>query len=105
MPFPAHAPAASPTSGNTVMSWHWFVTEVFCVPGPWSPPGHRPEMAPVEESAKIRGRLTMRAFSGLAIGIWMTSMLKSAVFGSSFGSAREQPASSSADRTVAVPDP
>jgi hypothetical protein len=20
--------------GNTVMSWHWFVTDVFCVPSP-----------------------------------------------------------------------
>ncbi len=32
-------------------------------------------------------------------------MLKSAVFGSSLGSFPEHPASSSADRTVLVPDP
>ena len=39
----------------------------------------------------MRGRLTMRAVSGAAIGTWMTSMLKSAVFGSWLGSSREQP--------------
>ena len=43
-------------------------------------------MAPVAVSAKMRGRLTIFAFSGAASGTWMTSMLKSAVFGSSFGS-------------------
>ena len=56
-------------------------------------------------SAKIRGRLTMRAFSGEASGTWMTSMLKRAVLGSSSGLSPEQPASSSADRTELVPDP
>ena len=35
----------------------------------------------------------------------MTSMLNSAVFGSSFGSAPEHPDSSSPDRTAPVPDP
>ena len=105
MPLPAHAPAARPTSGKTVMSWQRLVTLDVCVPGPWSPPGHRPEMLPVDESAKMRGRLTTCAFSGAASGTWMTSMLKSAVSGSSFGSAPEHPASSSADRTVLVPEP
>ena len=62
-------------------------------------------MAPVAGSAKMRGRLTMCAFSGAASGTWITSMLKSAVFGSSFGSLPEQPASSSPERTVLVPDP
>ena len=65
--------------------------DVFCVPGPWSPPGHRPEIAPVAGSAKMRGRLTIRAFSGAASGTWITSMLNSAVLGSSFGSRPEQP--------------
>jgi hypothetical protein len=62
-------------------------------------------MAPLAGSAKTRGRLTMRAFSGAASGIWMTSMLKRAVFGSSFGSLAEQSASSCAERTAPVPDP
>ena len=87
------------------MSWHWLVTRRRCVPGPWLPPGHRPAIAPVAGSAKMRGRLTMRAFSGAASGTSMTSMLKSAVLGSSFGSAFEQPASSSPERTVLVPEP
>ena len=67
--------------------------------------GITPAMAPLAGSAKIRGRLTMRAFWGAASGIWMTSMLNSAVFGSSFGSLPEHSASSCADRTAPVPDP
>jgi hypothetical protein len=62
-------------------------------------------MAPVSGLAKIRGRLTMRAVSGAASGTWMTSMLKRDVSGSSSGFSREHPASSSADRTLAVPEP
>ena len=62
-------------------------------------------MVPVVGSAKMRGRLTIVAFSGAASGTLMTSMLKSAVFGSSFGSPPEQPASSSPDRTAPVPEP
>ena len=53
----------------------------------------------------MRGRLTMAAFSGAASGTWITSMLKSAVFGSSSGFKPEQPASSSPERTAPVPDP
>ena len=34
MPLPEQAPAARPTSGYTVMSWHWLVVLVRCVPGP-----------------------------------------------------------------------
>ena len=34
MPLPEQAPAASPTSGYTVMSWHWFVVLVRWVSGP-----------------------------------------------------------------------
>jgi hypothetical protein len=105
MPFPEHAPAAIPRSGNTVMSWHWFVTLVRCDPSPCWPPSHSPAMLPVAGSAKMRGRFTTRASSGLASGTLITSMLNSAVFGSSFGSAPEHPASSSAARTGAVPDP
>jgi hypothetical protein len=63
MPLPEHAPAASPTSGYTVMSWHWFVIRELCVPSPWSPPCQRPAMLPFS-SAKMRGRLTMREVSG-----------------------------------------
>ena len=62
-------------------------------------------MAPVVGSAKMRGRLTIAAFAGAASGTWITSMLKSAVFGSSFGSLPEQPASSSPGRTGPVPEP
>ena len=53
----------------------------------------------------MRGRLTIGAFCGAASGTLITSMLKSAVFGSSFGSSPEQPASSSAERTEPVPEP
>ncbi|PYR73991.1 MAG: hypothetical protein DMF86_19285 [Acidobacteria bacterium] len=81
------------------------MTDVFCVPSPCVPPGHRPAMAPVAGSAKMRGLLTMCAFAGSASGTWITSMLYSDVFGSSFGSFAEQPASSSVERTALVPDP
>ena len=99
IPFPEQAPAASPISGETVMSWHWLVIREFCVPGPCGPPAQSPATLRVVGSAKMRGRLTMRAFSGAASGTWMTSMLKSAVLGSSSGPSAEQPASSSAERT------
>ena len=105
MPLPEQAPAARPTSGNTVMSWHWLVVLLRCVPGPLSPPGFRPAMAPVFSSAKMRGRLTTRAFSGAPSGTSITSMLKSAVLAFSFGSPPEQSASSSPERTPPVPEP
>jgi hypothetical protein len=54
---------------------------------------------------KMRGRLTTAAFAGAASGTLMTSMLKSEVFGSSFGSLSEQPVSSSPGRGVPVPWP
>ena len=60
---------------------------------------------PVFESAKMRGRLTIAAVCGAASGTLMTSMLNSAVFGSSSGFAPEHPASSSPDRTQLVPEP
>ncbi|NIP59431.1 MAG: hypothetical protein GWO00_16155, partial [Gemmatimonadetes bacterium] len=47
IPFPEHAPAASPISGYAVMSWHWFVCRVLWVPGPWSPPVQSPAISPV----------------------------------------------------------
>ena len=75
------------------------------MPSPWLPPCQSPEIAPIAASAKTRGRFTMRAFSGSASGTWMTSMLKSAVLGSSLGSSPEHSASSSAERTAPVPDP
>ena len=62
-------------------------------------------MAPVVASAKMRGRLTIAAFSGFFSGTLITSMLKSAVFGSSSGLRPEQPASSSPERTLPVPEP
>ncbi len=34
MPLPEQAPAAILSDGNTVMSWHWSVTLVVCVPSP-----------------------------------------------------------------------
>ena len=46
------------------MSWHWLVARDGCVPGPRSPPFSRPAIAPVFGSAKMRGRLTIAAFSG-----------------------------------------
>ncbi len=104
MPLPEHAPAASPTSGNTVMSWHWLVRLVLCVPGPWSPPFQSPAMFPVS-SAKMRGRLMIFAVCGAAICTSITSMLKRAVLPSFSGSSPEQPSSSSPDRTEPVPEP
>ena len=89
----------------TVMSWHWLVVLVRWVPGPWSPPAHRPAIAPVVASAKMRGRATIAAFSGFFSGTLITSMLNSAVFGSSSGFSPEQPASSSPERTLPVPEP
>ena len=81
------------------MSWHWLVTrKSSACRARDRRPGHRPAMAPVVGSAKMRGRLTMRAFSGAASGTWMTSMLKSEVFGSSFGS---RPSSRPARRPTA----
>jgi hypothetical protein len=62
-------------------------------------------MLPVAVSMKMRGRLTIFAFCGAASGTWMTSMLKSEVFGSSLASFPEHSASSSSDRTAPVPEP
>ena len=87
------------------MSWHRLLSAVRCVPGPWSPPGHRPAAAPVSGSRNTKGRLTIAASPGLASGIRMTSMRNSAVSGFSAGDSSEQPASSSPGRTGAVPDP
>ena len=36
MPLPEHAPAASFSAGKTVMSWHWSVVPVNCVPSPFA---------------------------------------------------------------------
>jgi hypothetical protein len=55
-------------------------------------------------SWKMRGELTMCAFVGSASGTWMTSMRKSAEFGSSSGFAPEHPGSSFGDRTGAEPE-
>ncbi len=103
MPLPEHAPPASPMSGKTVMSWHWCVRRVDCVPAPWSPPAHRPAMSPVSASAKMRGMLTISARSGASRGTRTTSMRNRDVSGSSSGSAPEQPGSSSAGRGELVP--
>ena len=80
------------------MSWHWLVMRDRCVPDRGRRPARALEMAPLFGSAKMRGRLTIFAVAGAASGTLMTSMLKSAVFGSSFGSRPEQPASSSPGR-------
>ncbi len=55
-------------------------------------------------SLKIRGELTIAACSGWASGTRITSMRKSAVFGSSSSGAPEQPGNSSAGRTGAEPE-
>ena len=90
IPFPEHAPPASPIPGYAVMSWHWFVRRELCVPSPWSPPCQRPAMLPCS-SAKMRGMFTISAAAGSASGTFTTSMRKSAVFSSSSGSPPEQP--------------
>jgi hypothetical protein len=73
IPLPWQAPAASPTAGNAVMSWQALVALVRWVPGPWSPPGHRPCGLLVTGSAISRAWLTMKAVSGAASGTWITS--------------------------------
>ena len=52
----------------------------------------------------MRGDETMAAAAGLASGTRITSMRKSAEFGSSSGSARLQPSSSLGERTPADPE-
>ena len=47
-----------------VMSWHWLVVEVDCVPSPWVPPFQRPSTSPVCVSVKMRGLETILASSG-----------------------------------------
>ena len=101
IPFPEHAPPASPIPGYAVMSWHWFVKRLLCVPGPWFPPCQRPARLPCS-SAKMRGMFTISAAPGFASGTFTTSIRKSAVFSSS-GPPPEQPASSSPGRTRPVP--
>ena len=54
-------------------------------------------------SLKMRGELTIAAFSGAASGTLITSSRNRAVFGSSMPPSW-QPAASSAERTPAVPD-
>ena len=68
MPLPEHAPAARPISGKAVMSWQRLDSAVRWVPGPWSPPRHRPASAPVSASRNTAGRLTMPASSGARQG-------------------------------------
>ena len=103
MPLPEQAPAARPISGKTVMSWHWLVRDVVCVPSPWLPPFHSPAIAGCwvgEDARTIDDLRVLRPASGT----WMTSMLKSDVFGSSFGRGRTT-REFFAERTVLVPVP
>ena len=53
---------------------------------------------------KMRGELTIAACCGLASGTLMTSMRKSAEFGSLSGASEEQPGSSLGERTPAEPE-
>ena len=80
-----------------------FAALVRCVPSPWLPPFHSPAILP--ESAKIRGELTMRAFSGAASGTLMISIRKSDVVESNSAEWPEHPANSLGERTTDVPDP
>ena len=98
MPFPEQAPAAKPIAGYAVMSWHRLVELVSWVPGPWSPPPHRPAMSPVCSFVKMRGSLTTRASWGRSRGTRITSIRKNEVFGSS-APRLEQPSNSSGART------
>ncbi len=86
------------------MSWHWLVSSVVCVPGPWSPALPSPFTAPVFASANMRGELTTFASCGEASGTRITSIRNNEVFGSTSGLAPEHPASSAAGRTGAVPE-
>src|SRR5215213_1512439 len=94
IPFPEQAPAASPIAEYTVMSWHWLVSAglllLSCV-GPLL----RLFRAPVLGSINTLGLDTIWAVCGAASGTLITSMRKSAVFGSLSGVSPEHPASSS----------
>ena len=114
MPLPWHAPAAMPSSGYAVMSWHVLVFgsgtvrdsgrvqrvpgSVFC----------KPLNAPVTGSVKMRGWLTMAAAAGLASGTSMTSIRHCVGFpvvtGLCVRAAFSQPGSSKGERTPAVPE-
>ncbi len=52
----------------------------------------------------MRGELTIAACAGFASGTLMTSMRKSAEFGSLSGRSRTQPGSSFGERTPAEPE-
>jgi hypothetical protein len=54
--------------------------------------------------SKIRGELTIAACSGCATGTLITSIRNQAVFGSTFGIAALQPASSPGERTAEDPE-
>src|SRR5687767_2219003 len=102
MPFPEQAPAASPSSEYTVMSWHWLVTDT--LPVSCDTADFRALIAPVRGSIKTRGLDTTLASWGDFRGTFITSMRNSAVFGSLSGAPLEQPASSSFCRTKDVPE-
>ncbi len=105
MPLPEQAPAARPTSGKTVMSWHWLVVLVRCVPGPWSPPCQRPAIAPVvgvgEDARPIDDRRLLRRRERHLDHVDAEERRVRILF----GFRPEQPASSSPARTPPVPDP
>ena len=78
-PLPSHAPAASPISGNVVMSWQASVIGVgpHGIPDGWFGVGGAfwsPFIAPVTGSVKSRTLLTTAAFCGAASGTLITSM-------------------------------
>src|SRR5271170_1945453 len=102
MPTRVQAPAARPRSGYAVISWQP-LTSVGAAPSPCTLPTCRPFIAPVLSSEKMRGLLTTLASSGCASGTWITTMVYSAVLGSSTPPP-EQPASSSGERMAEYPE-
>ena len=88
------------------MSWHWLVMlralRARAVIAALPQAGDRAGLRVGEDARPVDDASPSRASPS---GTLITSMLKSAVFGSFFGSRPEQPASSSPERTAPVPEP
>jgi hypothetical protein len=102
MPLPEHAPAASPISGYAVMSWHWLVCAVRCVPGRGRRPARGRRCRRWLGSAKMRGSADDARLCGARVAPGSPRCGRAPCRGPPPVGA-EQPSSSSAGRTRLVP--
>ena len=104
IPFPAQAPAASPASGNTVMSWHRSCQRLLRT-GPVIAPATEPgDRAAGGIAQKWRSGSRCAPVCGAASGTSMTSMLKSAVWDPRRPADPSSPRAPSRADGVPVPD-